>query len=211
MCQRPCAVALTATSIARKLGGYPWIAAGDANEEPNQRIAASFTQFEGRVFSTGSAAGLEGKKELDWFSASRPQSCGAVTLPDSIKISDRKMIAMKVKTSSYLATRVRLPVYPRWNKPSFLQPEQWQSMLQFEWQKHTKQSFPNLLHLRPTDIDVNVEWDNFMFLLNDVDRKATVLGEVQASDSQEKPKSNELSNKMESNKARDFNVLKCKK
>ena len=71
-CGKDMAELLTATFISHKLGGYPWVAAGDANEEPNHHIAASFTQCEGHVFSSGLATRFEGKEELDWFSTSRP-------------------------------------------------------------------------------------------------------------------------------------------
>ena len=181
-CGKDMAELLTATFISHKLGGYPWVAAGDANEEPNHHIAASFTQFEGHVFSSGLATHFKGKKELDWFSTSRPQNCGQVTVHNSIKISDHKLVAMRVRTSTQPATRFRYPEHPRWNKPSFLTPEQWQSLLQVAWQKNAEQPSPNLLYLRPTDVDVNLEWVNFMHLLNDTYKNATMIAADRTSD-----------------------------
>jgi hypothetical protein len=89
---------------------------------------------------------------------------------------------MGVQTSTPPATRFRYPEHPRWKKPSFLTPEQWQSLLQVAWQKNAEQPSPNLLYLHTTDLDVNFEWGNFMHLLNETYKKATMIAADRTSD-----------------------------
>ena len=80
------------------------------------------------------------------------------------------------------AQRFRFCPQPKWNKPSFLQMDQWQELLQLAWKKLANETCKPLMRLDPSEINVDLEWTNYMTLLSHTYRDATVLAESKATE-----------------------------
>ena len=168
--------------ISHNLGGYPWIAAGDTNETQDGQIAAALEQLEGTCVSTGKATRFEGKADIDWFSTSRPRRWRNLDACDEFKFSDHKLVSLEMLTSAKPAQRFRFCPQPKWNKRSFLQMNQWQQLLQLAWNKLANETCKPLMRLDPSEINVDLEWTNYMTLLSHTYRDATALAESKATE-----------------------------
>lgn len=125
---------------------------------------------------------FEGKTEIDWFSTSRPHRCSNLDVCDEFKLSDHKIVSLEMLTSAKPAQRFRFCPQPKWNKPSFLQMDQWQELLQLAWKKLANETCKPLMRLDPSEINVDLEWTNYMTLLSHTYRDATVLAESKATE-----------------------------
>ena len=116
------------TWVRQRLGGYPWLAAGDSNETQEGHIAATMTQLGGVCLQTDIPTQWEGRLEIDWFATNRPQNCDRLTVDETQVLSDHIFFPFSC-VSCLPATRYRYKPQPVWKKQSFLSEEHWRESL----------------------------------------------------------------------------------
>ena len=170
------------TWVRQRLGGYPWLAAGDSNETQVGHIAATMTQLEGVCLQTDIPTRWDGRLEIDWFATNRPHSCDHLTVDESQVLSDHKIVSLFMRVSCLPATRYRYKPQPVWKKPSFLLEEHWHEFLGKAWQTSTAGHMAPLVQLQQASIDVDLEWKNFMTVLSQTYKLATSLALEKATE-----------------------------
>lgn len=85
------------TWVRQRLGGYPWLAAGDSNETQEGHIAATMTQLDGVCLQTDIPTQWEGGLEIDWFATNRPQNCDRLTVDETQVLSEHKIVSLFVR------------------------------------------------------------------------------------------------------------------
>eukprot|EP00438_Fugacium_kawagutii_P024002 Skav207430 [mRNA] locus=scaffold1798:50686:54459:+ [translate_table: standard] len=161
-------------AVATKLHGYPWLAGGDANETPDDScIASTLQQLEGRCLCTNRPTTWTGSREIDWYCSSRPQWCSQPQVHSGQQWSDHKAVSLQVACPKPCPQRFRYRPQPKWPKPSFLEDEEWSSLIQTAWKELVQQNPQDLqTHLSPF-IEVDKEWNEFMCLLSKAYQLAT--------------------------------------
>ena len=87
--------------MANKIHEYPWMVAGNFNEEPTGHgsVATTLQQFGGSL-------------EIDWLATNKLQWCTHPQVLVDKALSDHKAIALQLNTSQRLPSRCRYKPQP---------------------------------------------------------------------------------------------------
>lgn len=107
--------------VAANFTRSPWLAGGDANEEPlHSCIAPVLQQHNGECLQTGMHTRWNGRQKLDWLMTNKPLWCGRPEVNHDLCLSDHKAVKVQVNTQWSPTQRYRFCLQPSWRRPTFV-------------------------------------------------------------------------------------------
>ena len=146
-----------------------WLLMGDCNEEPGEGISELFEAHRGHVLGVGRSTRWDGDREVDWFATN---SVAQVSRPtwEEVHIADHLLIRTVVACRDRELQSGFLKTGPVWKRPASVSRQDWLTLLVDCYSLCSGKEELRALMRGP--IDVELEWECFMTLLDDLMRRA---------------------------------------
>lgn len=171
-CQEDAAACLLEGAAAHQLQHQHWVAAGDANSEPDpitSPVAAALATLGAHFITNHQPTTVNGSKAIDWF-ASSPHTKTVWQQQEQASISDHIPITLSIHQQNRgPLTRGRLKPAPQWHKPTSMSAQQWRQHLELAWETTSHTSTANQLNTslqqEAQPQHMQQEWNLYMQLI----------------------------------------------